>query len=66
MIKLKIEDYCQECPDFEVDVNKTVVSNLPCKTNTMIRCTNHVRCALLYKHLESCYEEELNKERENV
>ena len=62
MINLKIEDYCQECPDFEAEVEKITFSDLPVKNDTLIRCKNRIRCLFLYKHLESCYEEELNKE----
>ena len=43
MINLKIEDYCQECPDFEAEVEKITFSDLPVKNDTLIRCKNHVR-----------------------
>ena len=44
MINLKIEDYCQECPDFEAEVEKITFSDLPVKNDTLSRCKNHVRC----------------------
>ena len=58
MINLKIEDYCQECPDFEAEVEKITFSDLPVKNDTLIRCKNHVRCLFLYEHLKDCLRKE--------
>ena len=51
MINLYIDDYCQNCPEFEPDVNKNqmycedICGNSPIVRNdTSIRCEHWMRC----------------------
>ena len=58
MIKLDIEEYCHNCPDFEADVDKIEIST-PHKTfdplvvkedityETVIKCKNRKRCSMI-------------------
>lgn len=54
MIKLFVEDYCHNCPDFDPYVSKT---ELECDmgrycTNTDITCKHAERCEEIKKYLE--------------
>lgn len=60
MIKLRIDDYCSNCYDFEASVEKLEIGISHC--NTLITCKNAMRCAMLITHLRSCEE---NKEKNN-
>lgn len=58
MIKLDVRDYCQECPDFEADVNRNVITGpfdelIEC--NTVIQCENRIRCESIIKYLMEQY-----------
>lgn len=56
MIKLDIQDYCQECMDFSPDVDEPVrmFSGDDCvfQTNTVIRCEHRRRCEAIKRYLE--------------
>lgn len=60
MIELKVEDYCQECTQFEpesdtsklFDENKVLV-------HTRIMCTHRHFCNHIYKMIERKYKDEL-------
>ena len=63
MIFLKIEDYCENCPDFEADVEKMpgIFSNsktMDVVNDTYIKCKNRNRCRVISNYLE--------KEKEDV
>ena len=60
-ITLKVEDYCQNCPEFEADVDKTKEiafthisfnEEVMISTTTTITCVHRDRCAELRKHIE--------------
>lgn len=57
MIKLEIEDYCKECPDFNEDVQKPdkyyADGEVFIVGDTVIRCEHRERCERLKKRLES-------------
>lgn len=57
MIKLEIENYCEECPDFDADVQKPDKYYADGKVimvgDTIIRCEHRERCERLKKRLES-------------
>ena len=46
MIKLCVEDYCQNCPDFRAHVEQVL-----CTNNTNIYCKNRDRCWALVEYL---------------
>lgn len=56
MLELKVEKYCENCMDFEADVNKSkyyigdVYNSYAC--DTYIQCKNSGRCKKLYKYLK--------------
>lgn len=56
MISLHVRDYCQNCPDFQPDVEKNTLEgyyDYECitRTNTTIFCAYRKRCALMYERL---------------
>lgn len=63
MIKLDIDEYCHNCPEFESDVKKDVIHcrnldfNKASIVNTIITCEHRERCRAIKKFLE----EEKNK-----
>lgn len=54
MIKLYIEDYCHNCPNFKVSVSKLGFANGlgGYSTNTDITCKHAGRCEEIKKYLE--------------
>lgn len=64
MIKLELKPYCENCPDFEPDVDKKE-ETLTCqnyvgfmadttvihKCDTTIRCKNRNKCRCIMEHL---------------
>lgn len=56
MIKLDVKEYCQECPDFEADIESisypTFVGDDEVKYHdSIIRCEHRDKCQQLYKHM---------------
>lgn len=60
MIKLDVENYCENCPEFKADVKKTypiegciegVFKEIP--GDTIIRCANRARCMAIVDYLAS-------------
>lgn len=58
MIKLSIEEYCHNCPDFEAEVEKDTVEvydfdsfGTTEKTDTTIKCANCERCDAIRQYL---------------
>lgn len=53
MIKLTVEDYCQNCPLFEAEVEKLTAYGSTCERHaegfayTVIRCEHAERCAAI-------------------
>lgn len=56
MIKLDVEDYCQECQGFEPDADTSDFYNPlnqnECVRDTIIRCRYRKRCANMVRYLE--------------
>ena len=53
MIKLKVEDYCHECPAFEADVDTSGWYDPQSQEeDTIIRCRYRKRCANMVRYLE--------------
>ena len=60
MIELKIEEYCQNCPDFEAKVTVkenelfTMESPTPCERycNTIVACAHAKRCEGIKRYLQ--------------
>lgn len=51
MIKLVVEEYCHECPNFEAHVEgPTIFDNGDVFGDTTIMCKKRVSCALAYKY----------------
>ena len=62
MIKLDVEKYCQDCPDFEAKVYKEFFEDfygfkLP---NTYISCKNTDKCRRIKRYLEKEIKNEKN------
>lgn len=58
LIELIVDDYCQDCCDFEPDVQKSgtmTFSKYPLGTseNIVIRCEHRARCARMMLYLKS-------------
>lgn len=54
MIQLKVEEYCQYCPEFEADVEKNTFysGNGAVFYDTTIRCSHRERCNEIKKYIE--------------
>ena len=54
MIELKIEKYCENCPDFEVEVEKIGHQDFfgNVDVDTRITCANAGRCKAIKEHLK--------------
>lgn len=56
MIRLEVQPYCQECLDFEADVDKAeLISDGPMsrlQSDTIVRCERRRRCESIRKFLE--------------
>ena len=53
MIKLQIEDYCQNCPEFEAYVAKlSFLTIAKIHNETLIKCERAELCEMLMHHLE--------------
>lgn len=60
MIELSVEDYCQECPEFDPEVNRSIIrswddSKLFLSTNVF--CKYAQRCKAMEKHFSKGEEE---------
>lgn len=66
MIKLDVEEYCQECLDFCPDVIKPERVIAPgtdaCYTDTIIKCKHRKRCSSIMRFLENQAKEKLTNE----
>ena len=51
MIYLRIKDYCQNCPNFDADVNK-IFTNSGGIVSTEIRCSHVEECDQIRHYLE--------------
>jgi hypothetical protein len=51
MIDLRIEKYCESCPDFEPSVDK-YNNGVSCELFTVITCVNEKRCRSLTSYLK--------------
>lgn len=73
MIKLEVEEYCNECPEFEPDVESESYhynDDLKCQTihycKKTIRCTHAKRCKAMLRYLEKKAKEANDGKREEV
>lgn len=57
MINLRIQPYCEECGDFEAEVEKCEIENFfgDIICDTEITCKNKDRCEKMIKHLKERY-----------
>ena len=66
MIKLDVEEYCQECLDFCPDVNKperlVLNDGTSVYSDTIIQCKYRKRCAGIKRFLENQSKEKLTNE----
>ena len=53
MIKLEIEEYCEDCPYFEAKITKDILRSNP---KTTIRCINKDKCASIASRLKQALE----------
>lgn len=54
MIVLRVEGYCQNCPDFEADVDVSRCYGMNVNIiNTLITCKHCERCASHMRYLEA-------------
>lgn len=60
MIELRVAKYCNNCNEFEPDVDKTYGFGVD--TYTMISCVHEKRCIEMIRHLNK----ELKKETEDA
>ena len=57
MIKLEVEKYCENCPEFEADVDKTSYISSSMQSihesfcNTVISCEHKNRCRVIMDYL---------------
>ena len=50
MIRLEVEPYCQNCQNFDAEVNKMYGDDTP--VLTVISCVRSAHCARLVRYLE--------------
>mgnify|MGYP006956124389 CR=1 FL=1 len=70
MIMLNIDDYCNNCNEFDADVGKDIVVlhnddkniNQLCKCNTTITCKHRFRCQSIEEYLNTQKNGEKNDE----
>ena len=73
MIMLNIDNYCNNCNEFDADVEKDIVVlhnddknlNQVCKCNTTITCKHRFRCQSISGYLDSRKNGEKNDEGSN-
>ena len=64
MIKLEVEKYCENCPEFEADVDKTSYISSSMQSihesfcNTVITCEHSERCRVIMDYLSKEKEDE--------
>lgn len=54
-IELRVEEYCQNCTEFEVDVEKIMAYDIfeePCGCDTYIYCEHRSKCESIKNHLK--------------
>ena len=75
-INLKVEEYCQNCPDFEPDVQRQTetltacdlsdpyrfMSNVRHVCNTLVECKYRKRCAAQMRYLQKQHDAMKKKE----
>lgn len=49
MIELKIEPYCDNCPEFEAEQVGYKTEN---GSHTFVTCSHRVRCIQMYEHIK--------------
>ena len=53
MINLQIKDYCNDCPDFEVNQETVTLNSIGfCETVHILTCEHAEKCENLYRHLK--------------
>lgn len=57
-IYVKVEEYCQNCPDFHGEINKHFYNNC---VNTTIYCTHAVKCRQMYERIKKDFERDAQK-----
>ena len=66
MIRLDIQEYCQECRDFKSDVERPVRmvadNDVIIQTDTVVRCEYRGRCEAIRRFLERQVKEEKSDE----
>ena len=50
MINLHVADYCHDCPNFEADVDRSIVRGSLGNEEKIIMCETTIRC----EHREQC------------
>lgn len=64
MIRLEVEEYCSQCPEFTPDVDKNeetlqyqdfklMINETIRRCNTIVRCKHATRCAEIKLYLET-------------
>ena len=68
MIKLEVEKYCENCPEFEADVDKTSYISSSMQSihesfcNTVISCEHKNRCRVIMDYLSKEKKDEQHNE----
>ena len=56
MIKLELEPYCQNCPNFEPDTEILTIQDYdsdPIRYDTFIKCENANKCKNMMRYLQN-------------
>lgn len=61
MIELKINDYCQDCPEFDADIDEYFRMDGGAK-HTLISCKHEKKCLSIKTHLETVLRKEQNND----
>ena len=53
-IKLQVESYCQDCPNFDVEVEQTELNGFggTVMRETVIKCENAAQCQRMMEYLK--------------
>ena len=60
MIKLKVAEYCHDCPEFKADVNVddfgyVTSSGYILNTSTIVKCEHAKRCQAIFEYFKKSY-----------
>jgi len=62
MIKLKVEKYCQDCPEFKPCIVRDIYGYINQELTSQdmtVMCEHRLKCAAICQHIRKCENEQL-------